>query len=149
MPDRTYVMKEPPSFLDRLFHHPFEMALSAVLLLVGARFIINPDLLPGSVQELPWVTTWLFILCAPLGGLLTLLGLLSGRAKTFGMEQAGLSLSAAAWFSYALLLMDASESTRAALMVGALLALSFAHVLRVIALRRLAVSRLRGLRQAR
>lgn len=142
-------MKEPPSFFDRLLYHPFEMALSAVLLLVGARFIINPSLLPGSVQELPSFTAWLFILIAPLGGALTLLGLTSSRAKAYGVEQAGLYLSAAAWFSYALLLIDAAESTRAALMVGALLALSIAHVIRAFALHRLAISRLRGLRRTR
>lgn len=148
MPDRTYTPGQHPRIRDHILAHPFEVGLSVVLVLIGTRGLLDASSLPGSVQALP---AWLSIAFAGLsvaGGALTIVGLLFSRAKTAGIEQAGLWLSAGAWASYTVGLIDQVATARGSLIIGAMAALAAASVVRAIALHLTVTARLAGLQLA-
>lgn len=148
MPDRTYVPRVPPTRVDRLFAHPFEIALSVVLLLVGIRTLLDAAALPASVEALPGALSYVFSIVSIAAGALTLAGLATSRVWAYGLEQGGLWLSAAAWACYASGLIGMASTARVTLMISALLALSAGSAIRAIALHRISSARLSGLRLA-
>lgn len=130
-------------FVDVLFNHPFELALSLVLLLLGARSLIAPATAPSSIATQPDLIHYVFLITATIGGALTLAGLfLTWRAR--GLEQAGLYLSAAAWLGYVVGLAGQIaqsqagqlDPTRSGLLLSAVLALAVSCVVRSMALTR-------------
>lgn len=133
----------PPKYRRRstaaiIFAHPFELALSLVLLLLGARSLVVP-----IVQGQAELITYTFPVVALVGGALTLAGL-SFTWRAPGLEQAGLYLSAAAWGSYMVGLVGQVvqgqagqiDAARSGLLLSAFLALTLACVIRALALTR-------------
>lgn len=139
MPDRPLHPHGPRWSRHRLraveviYKYPFELGLSLVLVLLGARSILFPD--PDILAMQPTLVTYGFWALALIGGALTLAGLVTTRGAP-GIEQAGLYLSGAAWASYLLRQVETVGTARGGLLLAAILVLAVASVVRARAITR-------------
>ena len=133
MPDRTYIERKS-TLVERLLHHPFQIILSVVLLIVGGVTLTVTRTLPSTVELLPLVLSYGFSVLAFVAGITSLVGGLGRWPWTLGWEAAGQVLSSATWLFFALTLLDRASSVRWLLIILAFLGLSFAHIVRLIAL---------------
>lgn len=141
MPDRLLPRKRRRLASTLIYEHPFEIALSMVLLLLGARSLILPATTPIFIAAQPDLIHYIFLVIAIGGGALTLAGIaLTWRAP--GIEQAGLYLSSAAWISYMVGLTEQIGTARGGLLLAAIFALAVACVVRARALNREEIARL-------
>lgn len=107
MPDRSYQPHNPPTWGDRLLHHPFEVALAAWWAMCG--LVLTGSLLAGeiasaSLSRLPLGIVAVATVTIGTGGALVLLALLRRwRLVTtaWWVERLGLSLAASGWLIYA------------------------------------------------
>lgn len=107
MPDRTYIPRQPPTFVDRVLHHPFEIFMGAWWSVCGVVLMLSlvwPELPTSpSIQELP---PWLALSASGtigLGGAAVLLGLLipwDRVDKGWYIERIGLSTAGTGWLGY-------------------------------------------------
>ena len=131
MPDRT---ERKSTVIGRFLHHPFQITLSFVLMIVGGVTLIDARALPTSVDLLPMTLAYGFSMLAFVAGLTSLIGTLGRWPWTLAWEAAGQVLSSATWLFFSLTLLDRASSVRWSLLISAFLGLSFAHVVRVVAL---------------
>lgn len=97
----------PPALL-----HAFELAFAAIFLIIGVQLIASGHQVSVSEhQYLPTPIVVVWEICLLAGGPLMMLGLLWPRSETMarGIETAGLSLGAAAWTSYAIVILDVTR----------------------------------------
>lgn len=138
--------------LDLLEDHPFESMLSIALVLFGVRaFITGLHAAPGAVQILPIALAISYCVLSVLGGTLVIFGL-STRYKfdwSYGVERAGLFVSASAWMSYVVGILFSPLTGSSTLFILSLVALSGGCLLRARAINRYAKATLNALRQAK
>lgn len=84
-----------------LYAAPLEWALVLILILSGARFMVDPASQPSSIATMAWPWSLLFHVMVLLSGLLIGLGLLRGKHRwSFGFESVGFMLAAFVFFTY-------------------------------------------------
>lgn len=133
MPDRTYIERKS-TLMERLLHHPFQIILSVVLMIAGGLSLIDASTLPTTVDLLPMILSYGFSVLAFVAGITSLVGVLGRWPWTLGWEAAGQVLASATWLFFGLTLLDRASSLRWSLIILAFLGLSFAHIVRLIAL---------------
>ena len=107
MPDRAYTPREPPSIVDRVLHHPFEISMAVWWALCGVVLAVSfvwPELPTSpSIQSLPM---WLALFASGFiggGGFALLVGLLVSwdRLDTgWLVERVALSAGGTGWLMY-------------------------------------------------
>lgn len=138
--------------LDLLEDHPFESMLSIALVLFGIRaFITGLHATPGSIQILPLALAISYCVLSVMGGSLVIFGL-STRYRfdwSYGVERAGLFVSASAWLSYVVGILFSPLTGSSTLFILSLVALSGGCLLRARAINRNAKATLLALRHAK
>lgn len=139
-------------FIDLLEDHPFEIGLSSALVLFGVRsFIAGITSVPASIQELPFLLILLYCILSVIGGGGVLFGL-AARYKfgwAYGVERAGLFISASAWFAYIIGFLFSPLTPNSTLFMLALAGLCAGCLLRARAIRRRSQATIVALRQAK
>lgn len=138
--------------VDLLEDHPFEIGLSSALVLFGIRSLITGlQSVPASIQALPLLLIFIYCILSVLGGGGVLFGL-AARYKfmwAYGVERAGLFVSASAWFAYIIGFLFAPLTPNTTLFMLALLGLCVGCLLRARAIRRKTHATIVALRQAK
>lgn len=137
---------------DLLDDHPFESTLSFALVLFGIRaFITGLQAAPGSVQILPLALAVSYCFLSVVGGGLVIFGLSTRYIFdwSYGIERAGLFVSASAWLSYIVGILFSPLTGSSTLFVFSLIALSGGCLLRARAINRNAKATLFALRHAK
>lgn len=138
--------------IDLVENHPFESTLSLALVLFGIRaFVTGLNTAPGSLRILPLVLAFAYCALSVIGGTLVLFGLATRYRFdwAYGVERAGLFVSASAWFSYVVGLLFSPITGTGTLLILALLALSCGCLFRSRAINRNAKATLAALRHAK
>lgn len=138
--------------IDLLEDHPFEIGTSIALVLFGVRsFITGLQSVPNSVSSLPFLLIFVYCTLSVLGGSAVLFGL-GARYKymwAYGVERAGLFVSASAWGVYTIGFLFSPFTINSTLFILALLALSGGCLLRARAIRRRSSATIIALRHAK
>lgn len=138
--------------VDLLEDHPFEIGTSLALVLFGIRsFITGLQSVPSSVSALPFLLIIGYCVLSVLGGGAVLFGL-AARYKymwAYGVERAGLFVSASAWGTYTIGFLFSPFTINSTLFILALLALSGGCLLRARAIRRRSSATIIALRHAK
>lgn len=102
-------VRNPPRWTDRLFVHPFDMAVAVVAIVFGvlvAMSLIVPDFIPSkSMDRMPWYLVILVSGFLGTGGVLALVGLNwngDNVSRGWGVEQFGWWLAAGGFGTYSL-----------------------------------------------
>jgi len=131
-----------------IYAHPFELFLSAVLVINGARPLVTRETSP-AIAELSPVVVGILTAMGLTGGVLMLVGLLS-RTKPVGrvIERVGLWLAASAYLGYAVALYGAYPLTLVWANVATAVGMGTACIARERAIRKTELTILRTLRKA-
>lgn len=145
-------VKELWTYFDELMdEHPFEIGLSSALILFGTRsFISGLNSVPSSVSSLPLALILTYCSLSVIGGAAVLFGLLARRKFlwAYGVERAGLFISASAWASYITGLMFSPITPTSTLFILALVALSYGCLRRAKTIKKRVQALKDGLRRA-
>lgn len=104
------------------YRGPFELWMSAALILFGTRALLDVGAAPGSIADLPDWLTYTYCGLSIVAGVLTIGGMIASRWLLWapGIVRAGLYLSTAAWLSYVIGLWSSFDSPRSTLLILAL-----------------------------
>lgn len=137
---------------DLLQDHPFEICLSAALVLFGIRSLLSGlQSVPTSIRELPFSLIIIYCILSVVGGSSVLFGLIA-RYKyiwSYGVERAGLFISASAWLAYIVGFLFSPITLNTTLFMLALAGLFAGCLLRARALKRKSQATIVALRQAK
>lgn len=138
--------------IDLLEDHPFELGLSAALVLFGIRSITtNLQSVPNSIEAQPHIVVFVYCALSILGGSSVIFGLFAQYkfAWAYGVERGGLFVSAAAWGSYIIGFLFSPVTPNSTLFMLALGGLLAGCLLRSRAIKRKSQATIAALREAK
>ncbi len=139
MPNRIYRERQPPTMLDHVLSHPWELSIAAWSALIGAATIVttlaqSDTTASSSVAELPDLLIYALAGMLVAGGAQTIRGLFDNDSDLmvgFAHERVGLVLIGTAWLVYAVAVIAAFPGAISSWTSG--LALAAAAALRLVA----------------